>query len=419
MYKIPCSEELSKILGVDPLLLENLDREMSKRLGGEGVLQRVVEENDKVINNTLNLLNSDLRSAAHVRSVLRQTVLRHEEELLDFLDIVEGRNEFEKAAVLASKIARVGSGYFLKKELAAEILKKRPPKNVLKYLGVATVEEALAKHDVAEIFSALRFIETNEWMHQTFDVAYSTFTSADFEERAIEVRVLGPEWREVAKRFIAKKHHNVSHLKEFGVIFLNPIRERIPGKFLRDFALLLHYFHEIEFYSKLFRRYSVGADFAEKFKALLRGDVPQIYELEPAEWLIVQRYLAKENPEDSRLFMPRVNPESLHWRRGEKDLALFNAPDAKLNLNLWADLDWVGNVFENGGTPPEGGEVVSFDLEDNAMTLVSFMEGEEQQYFNYHQREAMWTKIFSEYIGGDDNTEKLLIDNFDKGVIKF
>ena len=429
MYKIPCSEELSKILGVDPLLLENLDREMSKRLGGEGVLQRVVEENDKVINNTLNLLNSDLRSAAHVRSVLRQTVLRHEEELLDFLDIVEGRNEFEKAAVLASKIARVGSGYFLKKELAAEILKKRPPKNVLKYLGVATVEEALAKHDVAEIFSALRFIETDEWMHQTFDVAYGAFTATDFEERAIEVRVLGPEWREVAKKFVAKKHHNVSHLKEFGVIFLNPIRERIPGKFLRDFALLLHYFHEIEFYSKLFRRYSAGADFAGKLKALLRGDVPEVYRLEPGEWLIVQRYLAKENPKDPRLYMPRVNPESLHWRRGERDLTLFNAPEAKLNLDLWADLDWVGNIFsaesallsdgQGSASGVEDGEVVSFDLEDNTMTLVSFMEGEERQYFNYHQREAMWTRIFSEYVGGDDNMEKLLIENFDKGVIKF
>lgn len=419
MYKIPCCEELSKILGVDPLLLENLDREMSKLPGGENILQRVVEENDRIINSTLNALNSNLRSASHVRSVLRQTVLRHEEELLDFLDIVEGQNEFEKAAGLARKIAKVSNGYFLKRELATEILKKRPPENVLKYLGAATVGEALAKHDVTEIFAALRFIETDEWMHRTFDVAYSAFTAADFEERAIEIRVLGPEWREVAKKFVEKKHHNVSHLKEFGVIFLNPIRERIPGKFLRDFALLLHYFHEIEFYSKLFRRAAAGADFAEKLKALLRGDVPEIYKLEPGEWLIVQRYLAKESPKDPRLFMPRVNPESLHWRRGERDLALWNAPEAKLNLSLWADLDWVGNIFGDGGAPPEAGEVVSFDLEDNAMTLVSFMEGEERRYFNYHQREAMWTRIFSEYAGGEENMEKLLIENFDKGVVKF
>jgi hypothetical protein len=412
--------ELARVLGVEPALLENLDREMAKRLGNAGVLERVIAENDKLITDTLTKLNSGERGAEHVRSILRKAILKHEEELLDYLEgKVQGANEFDKAVVLASQVARAGNGYFLKKELAADILRKRPPEEVLKYLGVATVDEALAKHDVAEIFSALRFMETDQWMHETFDVAYSAFTAADFEERKIEIKVLGPEWREVAKKFVAKKHHNVSHLKEFGVIFLNPIQERIPGKFLRDFALLLHYFHEIEFYSKLFRYYSPRPDFAERFKALLRGDVPEVYRSEPGEWLIIQRYLAKIDPKDPRLFIPRVNPESLHWHRGERDLVSFRAEGGGLDLSLWCDLDWVGNLFQGGPTSVGGQEVVSFDLEDNAMTLVSFMEGEEEQFFNYHQREAMWTKIFNEYAGGEEKMEQLLIENFDKGIIRF
>jgi hypothetical protein len=200
---------------------------------------------------------------------------------------------------------------------------------------------------------------------------------------------------------------------------LNPIKERIPGKFLRDFALIFHYFHEIEFYSKLFRYHSPLPDFAERFKALLRGDVPEIYRSEPGEWLIIQRYLAKINPSDPRLFMPRVNPESLHWHRGEKDLASFKGDGVKLDLSLWFDLDWVGNMFQSANAQAGKQDVVSFDLEDNAMTLVAFMDGEEAQFFNYHQREAMWTKIFSEYVGGEEKMEQLLIENFDKGIIKF
>jgi hypothetical protein len=31
----------------------------------------------------------------------------------------------------------------------------------------------------------------------------------------------------------------------------------------------------------------------------------------------------------------------------------------------------------------------------------------------------MWTRIFEEYAGGEDGMEKLLMDNFDKGIIKF
>jgi len=80
---------------------------------------------------------------------------------------------------------------------------------------------------------------------------------------------------------------------------------------------------------------------------------------------------------------------------------------------LWHNLDWVGGLFQDGID-----QVVSFDLEDNAMSLVSFMEGKEQS-FNYHQREAMWTKLFMEYVGGEDKMEQLLIDNFNKGIIQF
>lgn len=411
-------EKLGAILRVDSASLENLDKEMAARTGKQGVMKKLADENDRMVENTLKLLDPKDRTATNVRTVLRKTILHHEEELLDYIDNIEGSDELAKATVLARKMARVGPGYFLKREYAAEILRKRPPENVLKYLGVVTVDEALKNHDVVEIFTALRFMESDEWMHQTFDIAYSAFTAADFEEREIEIRVLGKEWHEVAEKFVAKKHHNVSHLKEFGVIFLNPVQERVPGKFFRDFALLFHYCREIDFYSKMFRIFAQGPQFADKFKSLLRGDVPETNKLDPGQWMIVQRYLSKIDPSDPRLFMPRVNPESMHWRRGEEDIAAFQIPGVQLNLNIWMDLDWVAEMFDKtqGGSK----ELVSFDLEDNAMTLVSFVEDEEDdQPFTYHQMEAMWTRIFSEYAGGDENMEKLLIQNFDKGLIQF
>lgn len=408
----PC-QILARILGVEVHMIEELNHKMSQSTGRSGVLEKLYRENQKTVKFVLEKFDSQKTSATHVRSVLRKAIYTHEGELLKFLEIIEGKNQFEKAAALARKIANAPKGFFLKKDYAGEILKKRKPENLLKFLKISAIEEAISKYDVSELFNALRFVESDEWMHQTFEEAYSHFSPVDFEEREIEVRVLGPEWREISQKFVAKKHHNLSQLKEFGVIFLNPVSEDIPGKFLRDFALLLHYFHEISFYSKLFRKYAPQKDFSEKLKSLLRGDVPETYKTSPGEWLIVQRYLHKENPNDPRLYLPRVNPESIHWLRGERDLALFKTEEAKLDLSLWHDLDWVGGIFDDGGE-----EVVSFDLEDNAMSLVSFMEGKNES-FNYHQREAMWTKLFFGYVGGEENAERLLIENFDKGIIKF
>ncbi|MEK7478305.1 MAG: hypothetical protein AAB626_00050 [Patescibacteria group bacterium] len=422
----------SKVLGVDAAMLEKMEAMMIRRTGRLGVLERIVDENTKIVEATLKLLDSKDRSASHVKSILRQAILDHEKKVLEVLKNAPGKSDFEKAAALAKKLIKVPCGFFLKKERAREILEKRPPQNLLKYLKASNIKEVLEKFDVTELFATLRFIETTEWMHETFEVAYSNFTSADFEKREIEIKVLSDVWIKIAEKFVAKKHHNVSHLKEFGVIFINPIKENIPGKFLRDFALLLHYCYEIKFYSKLFQHYEKMPDFATHLKALLRGDVKEVQRSEPGEWLIVQRYLAKDDPKDPRLLLPRVNPESLHWLRGERDLSFFNANEKneKLNLKIWNNMDWVGGIFSAEGASSadrqgsvSGGKngedsVISFDLEDNAMSLVSFMEGKNET-FNYHQREAMWTRIFSGYVDGEDEMERLLIENFDKGIIKF
>ena len=407
--------DVARVLGVHTADIDRLNEVMSERIGRSDVLLNLINENRSTINNILGVLDSRHKPADEVRKILREKILRHEKQLLAFIDGLEGRDEFEKAVMFASMAATAKRGLFLKKEFAEKILIRRPPQNVLKHMGAASVEDLLKGQDVTEVFSALRFLETDEWMHETFEKEYSNFSADDFEERDIEIKVLGPEWQDVAKKFVAKKHHNVSHLKEFGVIFLNPVREETPGKFLRDTALFLHYFHEISFYSKLFKKYLGEDDFSNRFKAMLRGDVLETPKLNDGDWLIVQKYLWKVNPQDPRLFIPHVNPESMHWARGERDLTYFGALEPDIDIEGWHDLDWVAGVFEERN---DGENIISFDLEDNAMTLASFMEGENKN-FNYHQQEAMWTKLFSDYVGGEEEMERLLIENFDKGVISF
>jgi len=410
------AKKLGKILGVEDAMLRKIDEHMSGVFGIKGVLEMVSEKNEKRIASVLHKINSGKQEVSHVRSALRSTILSHEKQFLALLEKFPGDDEFERASHLVVNIASAGKGFFLKKKKAEEILKKCPPKALLSFLEYENIDELLKNEEIDEVLSALRFTESRKWMHETFDAAYSDLTPKDFEERNIELRVLGPKWMDIGKKFAEKKHHNVSHLKEFGIIFLNPIKMDVPGKFMRDFALLLHYFHEIEFYSKLFKKYTKEKNFAERLKSLLRGDILEAKNLNEGEWLIIQRYLWKDNPKDQRLFIPRINPESIYWARGERDFARFALEYDDFDAELWHDLDWVGNFFKR---EKQGGEeLVSFDLEDNVMSFVSFMEGKEE-FFTYHQREAMWTKIFSEYIGGEGEMEKLILENFEKGKISF
>jgi hypothetical protein len=417
------TEKLSALLGAESAYVEELSRQMAQKSGRGHVIESVWEEMQRQLGETYTLLGlKEGASREEVQNALMEAVTSEEKTLRAYINgRSEGQTEFDKAAIVARSIAQVGRGLFLKKECGEKILKERPPESVIKFLGCRDVDEMLSKHEVTEIFSALRFMETDEWMHETFDAAYGSFTKEDFEERDIEIRVLPAVWQPVAEEYVAKKHHNVSHLKEFGVIFLNPIREEGAGKFMRDFALIFHYFHEIDFYSSLFRTYIERPGFADKFKMLLRGDVraAPISDLQPptfdGEWLIVQQYLWKINPKDPRLFMARVNPESVHWFRGQRDLANFSADQPQLKFGMWKGMDWVAKNF--GGNGESDANLVSFDIEDSAMTTATHSDGKNESLF-YHQREALWTKLFIEYAGGEDAMQKLLVENFDKGAVQ-
>ena len=48
MEKLAC---LAKILGVDEMMLENLDKVMAKKTGKVGILEKVEQENEEVIEN--------------------------------------------------------------------------------------------------------------------------------------------------------------------------------------------------------------------------------------------------------------------------------------------------------------------------------------------------------------------------------
>ena len=213
----------------------------------------------------------------------------------------------------------------------------------------------------------------------------------DFEEREVELKILETKWLDVAEKFLEKKYHNVSHLKEFGVIFVIPLEIDTKGETLRMFTLILHYLNEVPFYSKLFKKFSQQENFSLKLQSLLRGDVPEGPAQDNAV-RIVQRYLAKDDKNDFRLLEPHINPEAEHWYRAEGDLVkLSSLPRANGNaFGYWQELDFVGDFFEN--------ELVSFDLIDLVMSLVK--KGEIK--YLYHQQEALWNKIFIEYFNREE-----------------
>lgn len=394
-------EQIAKILRADKHDLLKMEEQLLSLTGKKDIYASIVAENAKIIADRLSVLGVSAGSSA--KEVYDALISRIESDDYQLFKALGNPNcqRVEDCQIIADtayKAAKPPKGFFLKHEKAREFLMKEPPMQVMGFLGYTTAEEMLAKEDLLEVYSALRFIEGSEWLNSVFFKQYTSLTPDDFEEREVVVHVLGEKWAKESQQFVAKKKHNISHLKELGVVFVIPTLLGISGEILRMFALIMHYLHEVPFYSRLFEdNIQDPSTFAEHLISLLRGDVLEgrFNGTDTLQWLVVQRYLAKEDENDWRLFVPHINPEALHWTRAINNFVDVGEILGGLSheLGFWKDLGWIGDYFKD----ESGVEVlVSFDLVDTVMSLV---KQKEMVKYLYHHEEALWNKIFTEYFG--------------------
>jgi hypothetical protein len=411
-------ENMAQILGLSSEALLEVGQKMTTLTRKQNVLETVMENNDQSIDRVLFDLGLARSSTAEeVYEALTEKLLIVDKklfELLDKPDLSKLSSDPGKIRDMALSVFTPPKGLFIKREIVVMLLEKQPPQSLLEHFGYQNISELIEKEGFASVVAALRFTQTTEWMHQFFDTAYKGLKPDDFEERDVEIKILDTKWLSIAEKFIGKKFHNVSHLKEFGIIFISPDPIDMPGETLRMFVLLLHYLHEVPFYSGLFRKFLHDHDFVVKIQSLLRGDVPEgpLPFAPNISWRIVQRYLAKDNPDDPRLHEHHVDPEAEHWYRVSQNLtklAEVMGDSGKFNIGYWSNLDHVGGFFKN----KEGIDtLVSFDVVDLIMSLVT--QGEVK--YLYHQQEAMWNYIFSEYMSRDE-MNRLIEENIIRGFI--
>lgn len=406
-------EKIAKILRTDKDFLIKAEERLSAVTSKKNILERIVKENEEQIKDRLFELGIPKDTGpAEIHDALISKIEADDNKLFEALGrpICRRREDCERVVGQALKIANPAKGFFLKKEKAAEFLLRQPPKKILQYLRYQNVEELIAKEDIFEVYSGLRFIEGEDWLNEVFFSQYAGLTPDDFEEREVRAIVLDSKWAAAGESFVKKKWHNISHLKELGIVFFVPLVLNISGELLRNLSLVLHYLHEIPFYSDLFKKSAeTPTTFSSNIISLLRGDVfdRRLAEAEKSLWLVIQQYLAKKDENDWRLFAPHINPEALHWFKAERDLVKFGEINDGFgkDLRFWLDLDWVGDYFKDSA----GNDIlVSFNLVDAAMSLV---KEQEMIKYLYHHQEALWNKIFIEYFSLAE------LENFSKNYL--
>jgi hypothetical protein len=388
------SKLISELLGATEPMFSIAVSQLEKASGKPGVDVRLTAEIiGQVIQKTKDLgldpkdtTGKELYSALLARfekdndSLMKAIGASGKETVQQLLPLL--KNSAEKAKI-SKKV------WVIKKSVAKEFLKKTPPPNIMKILGYKSIDSMLKSENILEIYGALRFAETPKWLND-FDAQYDNLLPSNFEERDIEIVPMPAErWSKIAEEFVHKKKHNITHVKEMGIILMLPVKQdKIPGIATTVLCLLFHYINEIKLYSTYFKLQQVKPDFAKIFIETLIADPASgaVMAGQKIHWRVIQRYFGKFEGKEyhPEIFEPHVQPEDLHWRRAEH--LLFEVDP---QMAWWRDLDFVGVMH--------AGRPVTFNLMDIAVSYSNNTPYKNREI--YHFRESLWNEVFERYMG--------------------
>ncbi len=404
------SKLLSELLGAQEPLFSLAIKQLEQASGNHSADLRLTSEVSGKVYQKMKELGLDPSDSTgeELYSALLGLCRRHDEFLAkkmgvddpeDVQDVVKKLTGFARNMDTQRKV------WVLKHSVAKQLLKKTPPKQIMKHLGYRSIDSMIKREKTSELFAALRFAEEGPWLNK-FIQSYKMLKPKDFEVRDIEIVTLSKDkWGEITESFVHKKRHNLTHLKEMGVIVILPMpMERMRGIVITVLPLLLHYFNEVRLYSSYFKLQQVRSDFGEVLVDTLIADPDHhaVMAGQNVHWRIIQRYFGKlEHESHPEIFQPHLQPEDLHWRKAEE--VLFKIEPA---LHFWYDLDYVGVM--------RGDRPVTFNLMDIAISYVNDLPYKKRAI--YHFRESLWNEIFIRYMG-QKTLEKQILKQLDNEMV--
>ncbi len=390
----------------DPLFTQALDQ-LEKASGKKAVDVKLTADIVETFNDRVKQLGLDPvdSTGEEIYAALLNKAKEHDEHLAKQIG---GQNIYNVDEMVPLAIDTVNKTkmprdcWVLKDEVAKNFLRQTPPASIMQRLGYESVDEMLEKENLYEIYGALRFAESEDWLNE-FNENYAKITPGDFETREIKIVVMPKDrWGDIAEHFVKKKRHFNTHLKELGVVLVlpSPISE-MPGVTTKVLSLIYHYFNEIRLYSAFFKLKQKSNNFGQIIVDTLIADTSDVPLMagQTIHWRVIQRYYGRLKDEyHPEQFEPHVQPEDLHWRHAEEVLYAVDP-----ELKFWSNLDYVGKMYD--------GKPLTMNLWD---VLFSFANGiSYADRYIYHFRESLWNEVFIRYMGQKTLEEQVLqqLDN--------
>jgi hypothetical protein len=293
--------------------------------------------------------------------------------------------------------------FALKPVAAKRLLRKMPPKKVMKQLGYRSLESLLKHEACALVFTAAHLVESLSW-HRSIVAAYRQLSVSDFELRPAQILVpTSARWQRLAQEHVQQTKQNVVGLREFGAVILLPLPElRMEAAPFAVTLLAVQALNEIMATSTYLKLNQVRPDFGAVVAHIARNEPLAVAQVAGSAlpWRMVHRYFARSPQAYSeQLFEPHVQQEDLRWHAIEDALAKlhprFEFWQGTSHLGLLAPSDHPSRVLGRK-TPVKPHEAVSLNITDVVLNFCNMLPYERR--FVRYFREHVWNELMLRYM---------------------
>lgn len=272
------------------------------------------------------------------------------------------------------------------------ILKKNPPKNVMKSLGLRSVDSMLKRDNVAEILSLSEELENNTYKQKLIN-AFKKIKVSDFDQRKVSFDSI--DAKRVEK--LQKTDFNITKVVlpnyTLGSITLVPPKSRFPLDVLAITLVISESLSEMRRHSAYYRTLSVRPDFGEQFaKASEIGIYHASRSLSEIGWNSIHKHLVGNEDFFNNLDQPYLSIDEF---KAEPAVHMLSRVDPY--FEYWKDLEYV--FYSHNSSEPMSLNLI--DVVINASNKHPYRK-RSVSYAKNKLWEELWTRyLLHEHIAED------------------
>jgi hypothetical protein len=296
-----------------------------------------------------------------------------------------------KADGFASKIAEFinhadmpKNVWALKRSVAKNLLKKQPPKHLMRKLNYRSIDSLLKRENISALFGAIEHTESGRWQ-KDFWRNFSKLSSADFENRTVEIVTLsGKRWESVSQNSAV-----ITNVPALGAAIVWPSTsiKRIGAIGMSLF--LAHHINSLRISSAYIKLHQVENDFAATLKKACQQGIDTPLELShlPINWKTIFHHYGKTSASN---FQEAFEPHIL-----QEDIKL---PDELKVLSKLSPVFKWWSSHEHTAANLKGHHV-SLNIMDVMGSYVAGLKYEQRNID--HFRSSLWHKLVDQYLEHD------------------